>query len=160
MTPEAQKDEIAFYLSVQDEQATDDELQAILATLAGELESQSAQVAPVASTEATEQGLVAKGEKSSSILNVEINLDRTQMEAAIEQFFDGKTKEDVLLLYFSGHGDRGLRRPEQQDPAGLHESPRAGFLGFNCRLHDFRWRNGSRVGQRGEGIQGIQPNGI
>jgi len=35
------------------------------------------------------------------------NCDRTTLETTIEQFFRGRTAEDVLLLYFSGHGDLG-----------------------------------------------------
>jgi len=35
------------------------------------------------------------------------NCDRTILETTIEQFFRGRAAEDVLLLYFSGHGDLG-----------------------------------------------------
>ena len=35
------------------------------------------------------------------------NCDRTTLETTIEQFFRGRAAEDVLLLYFSGHGDLG-----------------------------------------------------
>ncbi|MBW4658886.1 MAG: hypothetical protein KME15_09435 [Drouetiella hepatica Uher 2000/2452] len=66
---------IEFQLSVQDEQATDEDLQLILRTLAAELESQSAEVMPVAPSAATEPEMVEKGEPSSSILDVKINLD-------------------------------------------------------------------------------------
>jgi len=38
------------------------------------------------------------------------NCDRTTLETTIEQFFRGRTAEDVLLLYFSGHGDLGSSR--------------------------------------------------
>ena len=35
------------------------------------------------------------------------NCDRATLETTIEQFFRGRHAEDVLLLYFSGHGDLG-----------------------------------------------------
>lgn len=35
------------------------------------------------------------------------NCDRTPLARAIEQFFQGRDPEDLLLLYFSGHGDLG-----------------------------------------------------
>lgn len=35
------------------------------------------------------------------------NCDRSTLEANIEQFFRGKSPDDVLLFYFSGHGDLG-----------------------------------------------------
>ena len=35
------------------------------------------------------------------------NCDRSQLETQIEQFFRGKSPDDVLLFYFSGHGDLG-----------------------------------------------------
>ena len=35
------------------------------------------------------------------------NCDRSALEAKIEQFFRGKSPDDVLLFYFSGHGDLG-----------------------------------------------------
>ena len=35
------------------------------------------------------------------------NCDRATLETTIEQFFRGRDSEDVLLLYFSGHGDLG-----------------------------------------------------
>jgi uncharacterized caspase-like protein len=35
------------------------------------------------------------------------NSDRRTLEIQIEQFFRGKAAEDLLLLYFSGHGDLG-----------------------------------------------------
>jgi hypothetical protein len=35
------------------------------------------------------------------------NCDRTLLEAQIENLFGGKTSDDVLLFYFSGHGDLG-----------------------------------------------------
>jgi formylglycine-generating enzyme required for sulfatase activity len=35
------------------------------------------------------------------------NCDRFELETAIETFFRGKSPEDVLLFYFSGHGDLG-----------------------------------------------------
>ena len=66
---------IEFQLSVQDGQATDEELQGILRTLAAELENQSAVVESVASSKPLGQpGTVKKGE-SSSILDVKIDLD-------------------------------------------------------------------------------------
>jgi hypothetical protein len=71
---------VEFQLSVQDEQATDEEeLQLILQTLAAELENQSAEVSPVAPLDVPpEPEMVNKGEPSSSILDVKINLDTLQ----------------------------------------------------------------------------------
>lgn len=66
---------IAFSLTLQDDQANDKEFQAILAALLGELENRSALVEPVPATKITEEGIIAKGEKGSSIFNVEINLE-------------------------------------------------------------------------------------
>ncbi|MBF2035599.1 MAG: SUMF1/EgtB/PvdO family nonheme iron enzyme [Leptolyngbyaceae cyanobacterium T60_A2020_046] len=43
------------------------------------------------------------------------NCDRATLEAAVEQFFQGGDPEDLLLLYFSGHGDLGsggIRHPQ------------------------------------------------
>jgi uncharacterized caspase-like protein len=40
------------------------------------------------------------------VLSLE-NSDRGTLETEIEQFFSGKSPEDLLLLYFSGHGDLG-----------------------------------------------------
>lgn len=77
---------IEFQLSVQDEQATDEELQSILRTLAAELENQSATVDVVPCSSILDvtidlppgggrSEVVQKGEPSSSILDVKINLD-------------------------------------------------------------------------------------
>ena len=38
------------------------------------------------------------------------NCDRATLETTIEQFFRDRAAEDVLLLYFSGHGDLGSSR--------------------------------------------------
>lgn len=65
---------IEFQLSVQDEQATSEELQVILRTLAAELESQSAVVEVASPENALPDGTVPMGE-SGGILDVKINLD-------------------------------------------------------------------------------------
>jgi hypothetical protein len=73
---------IEFQLSVQDGQATDEKLQLILRTLAMELENQSAEVVPFVSSKLpptpSNPDMVEKGEPSSSILDVKINLDTLQ----------------------------------------------------------------------------------
>ena len=112
---------IELLLSVQDEQASDEELQAILRTLAAELEGQSAEVVPIAPTESASQpGMLDKGESSSGILDVKINLD------ALKSF--GKWLYDRLVgtttkvkfaygdakFEFEGRNDRD-RAAAQQD---------------------------------------------
>lgn len=67
---------IELKVAVQDEQATDEELQAILTTLAMELENQEATVTlaePSRKTSGT--GELTKGKESSSLLDIKINLD-------------------------------------------------------------------------------------
>lgn len=68
-------DPIEFQLSVQDAQAGKEELQLILQTLAAELENQAAEVAAVPTDAPSEAEMVKKGEPSSGILDVKINLD-------------------------------------------------------------------------------------
>jgi len=68
-------DPIEFQLSVQDAQAGKEELQLILQTLARELENQAAEVAAVPTDAPSEAEMVKKGEPSSGILDVKINLD-------------------------------------------------------------------------------------
>jgi hypothetical protein len=69
-------DPIEFQLSVQDGQVTKEELQLILQTLAAELENQAAEVEMAVPTDApSEPEMVEKGEPSSGILDVKINLD-------------------------------------------------------------------------------------
>ena len=43
-----------------------------------------------------------------------LNPDRLQMEGAIERFFAGRNDTDLLLLYFSGHGDLGNSISQQE----------------------------------------------
>jgi hypothetical protein len=64
---------IDFLLSVEDEAASDDEVQAILASLAVELDGLAADVSAVAVAAAT--GMIAKGEEKGNLLDVKINLD-------------------------------------------------------------------------------------
>lgn len=67
---------IELKVAVQDEQATDEELQAILTTLAMELENQEATVTLAESSRETSgTGELTKGEESSSLLDIKINLD-------------------------------------------------------------------------------------
>jgi len=69
-------DPIEFQLSVQDAQAGKEELQLILQTLARELENQAAEVEQAVPTDApSEAEMVKKGEPSSGIVDVKINLD-------------------------------------------------------------------------------------
>lgn len=67
---------IELKVAIQDEQATDEELQAILTTLAMELEHQEATVTLAEpSRETSGTGELTKGEESSSLLDIKINLD-------------------------------------------------------------------------------------
>jgi len=66
---------LQFQLSVQDAEATTEELQLILQTLAAELENQSAEVEPIVSSEEVTPEMLTKGESSSSILDVKIDLN-------------------------------------------------------------------------------------
>jgi len=114
-------DSIEFQLSVQDSQANAEELQAILRTLAAELESQSAVVESVASPDSsTPDGTVAMGEPSSSILDVKINMDSLKAfgKWLYERLLGTNTK--VKFEYgeakfeFEGRNDRD-RAAAQQD---------------------------------------------
>jgi len=66
---------IQFQLSVQDTEASPEELQLILQTLAAELENQSAQVNSIVSSEGITREMLTKGETSGSILDVKIDLN-------------------------------------------------------------------------------------
>lgn len=69
---------IAFQISVEDEQATDEELQAMLRSLAIELEHCSAEVVPVmpdASGVYFDLKMVEKGQSSSGLLAVKATLE-------------------------------------------------------------------------------------
>jgi hypothetical protein len=66
---------VDFLLSVQDETASDEELQAILGVVAAELDELSAKVEEVTAADAQVKGLIAKGSEKGNLLNVEINLD-------------------------------------------------------------------------------------
>ncbi|MGR3274244.1 hypothetical protein ACSYAD_03930 [Acaryochloris marina NIES-2412] len=69
-------DSIELKVAVEDQQASDEEFQAILTTLAMELENQEATVTTAEpSREASSTGEVMKGDESSSLLDVKINLD-------------------------------------------------------------------------------------
>lgn len=70
---------IEFQLSVQDEQLNAQELQLVLGAVALELDQQSAEVVPAAPPKSpSDPDMVKKGEPSSSILDVKINLDTLQ----------------------------------------------------------------------------------
>jgi hypothetical protein len=66
---------IQFQLSVQDTDATPEELQLILQTVAAELENQDAAVEPIVSSEVVTPEMLTKGETSGSILDVKIDLN-------------------------------------------------------------------------------------
>lgn len=66
---------IDLHLSLQDATASGEELQQILRTLAAELENQTAVVTPGGQPPPPEPGTIAKGEASSGILDIKINLD-------------------------------------------------------------------------------------
>lgn len=104
---------IEFWLSVEDEQATDEELQTILGTLAAELEDQSAAVMPVALAKLPPQpGMVEKGEPSSSILDVKINLDTLQTfgkwlyDRLVGTTTKVKFEYEAVKFEFEGRNDR------------------------------------------------------
>jgi hypothetical protein len=66
---------LQFQLSVQDAEATPEELQLILQTVAAELENQSAEVEPIVSSEGITREMLTKGDTSGSILDVKIDLN-------------------------------------------------------------------------------------
>jgi len=66
---------IQFQLSVQDTEASPEELQLILQTLAAELENQSAQVNSIVSSEGITPEMLTKGGTSGSLLDVKIDLN-------------------------------------------------------------------------------------
>jgi len=66
---------LQFQLSVQDLEATPEDLQVILQTLAAELENQSAAVEPIVSSEEVTPEMLTKGDSSGSLLDVKIDLD-------------------------------------------------------------------------------------
>lgn len=112
---------LEFQLSVQDGQATDAELQLIMQTLAAELESQSAEVTPAAATDAPPSPeMVQKGESSSSILDVKINLDtlKTFGKWLYDRLVGTNTKVKFeygeVKFEFEGRRDRD-RASAQQD---------------------------------------------
>lgn len=70
---------IEFQISVQDDQATDEKLIDTLAYLAMDLESQNAVVTPAKSHSKSDYtGRLSKEDRSSSLLNIEINRDNWQ----------------------------------------------------------------------------------
>lgn len=111
---------IEFQLSVQDSQADAEELQAILTTLAAELESQSAIVESVAAPESSAQaGTVSKGEPGG-ILDVKINLDSLKAfgkwlyERLVGTTTKVKFEYGEAKFEFEGRNDRD-RAAAQQD---------------------------------------------
>jgi len=105
-------DPIEFQLSVQDGQAGKEELQLILQTLAAELENQAAEVAAVPTDAPSEAEMVKKGEPSSGILDVKINLDALK---TFGQWLYGrlvgtttkvKFKYDEVEFVWEGRNDR------------------------------------------------------
>ncbi|MBD2329157.1 SUMF1/EgtB/PvdO family nonheme iron enzyme [Alkalinema sp. FACHB-956] len=58
--------------------------------------------------------VLADADRGSFQVDLRCNVDRGEMEGAIERFFVGRQAEDVLLLYFSGHGDLGNSLSQQQ----------------------------------------------
>ncbi|MFZ4666423.1 MAG: hypothetical protein ACOYME_08345 [Prochlorotrichaceae cyanobacterium] len=66
---------IQFQLSVQDTDATPEELQLILQTVAAELENQDVAVEPIVSSEVVTPEMLTKGDTSGSILDVKIDLN-------------------------------------------------------------------------------------
>jgi hypothetical protein len=71
---------IEFQLSVQDDQATYEELQAILGALAVELENQAAEVVSLSGSEpSAEPRMAHKGDAPASLLDVKLNLEAVQV---------------------------------------------------------------------------------
>jgi hypothetical protein len=67
--------QLEFQLAIQDPEASPDELQQILQAIAAELETQTAEVSQSPLVQDPDSDTIAKGEASSSILDVKINLD-------------------------------------------------------------------------------------
>jgi hypothetical protein len=71
---------IEFQLSVQDAQATDEELQRILRALAVELENQAAEVVALSDSDLSpEPRMAQKGDAPAGLLDVKLNLEAVQV---------------------------------------------------------------------------------
>ncbi len=66
---------VEFHLWVEDEAASDEELQAMTRVIATELEEHSARVVPFSAGQVPVMAGIPKGEPGGSILDVEINLE-------------------------------------------------------------------------------------
>lgn len=114
-------DSIVLNVAVEDQQASDEELQAILATLAMELENQEATVtAAKPSRDASGTDEVTKGDESSSLLDIKINLDTLKdfgkwlYERLVGTTTKVKFKYGDLEFEFEGRNDQD-RQSAQKD---------------------------------------------
>ena len=104
---------IEFQLSVQDEQLNAQELQLVLGAVALELDRQSAEIVPAAPSKSpSDPEMVEKGEPSSSILDVKINLDTLQTfgkwlyERLVGTTTKVKFEYNEVKFEFEGRNDR------------------------------------------------------
>ncbi|NEP15838.1 MAG: hypothetical protein F6J97_02920 [Leptolyngbya sp. SIO4C1] len=110
---------VKFHLSIQDEQASDVELQKALYAVAAELEKQSAQVASVPSPTLSSD-FVAMGGDIVSLLNVEINPDtlkafgRWLYERLLGTSTKVKFEYEGIVFEFEGRSNRD-RQSAMQD---------------------------------------------
>lgn len=114
-------DSIELKVAVEDQQASDEEFQAILTTLAMELENQEATVTTAEpSREASSTGEVMKGDESSSLLDIKINLDTLKdigkwlYERLVGTTTKVKFKYGDLEFEFEGRNDQD-RQSAQND---------------------------------------------
>ncbi|BDM79037.1 hypothetical protein [Acaryochloris marina] len=114
-------DSIELKVAVEDQQASDEELQAILTTLAMELENQEATVRTAEPPrEVSSAGELAKGDESSSLLDIKINLDTLKgigkwlYERLVGTTTKVKFKYGDLEFEFEGRNDQD-RQSAQKD---------------------------------------------
>lgn len=114
-------DSIELKVAVEDQQASDEEFQAILTTLAMELENQEATVTIAEpSREASSTGEVTKGGDSSSLLDIKISLDTLKdigkwlYERLVGTTTKVKFKYGDLEFEFEGRNDQD-RQSAQKD---------------------------------------------
>lgn len=114
-------DSIELKVAVEDQQASDEELQAILATLAMELENQEATVTTAeSSSKSADPNYRFMGDESSSLLDIKINLDTLKdvgkwlYERLVGTTTKVKFKYGDLEFEFEGRNDQD-RQSAQKD---------------------------------------------